>query len=363
MKLPLVRGAPFLVLLGAVACASAPTTFVLAQAQRRAGFDKYQVKFTPLADDPPFDSDLKQAFEIGVLSRLREVEGMKALTADVPDERTIVLHYRAAGLSGGSFAARAGTAAVNAFLPVRVVPEVGEGDLGIESKFLDANGELLGHILVQSEVRGIFRTDAGTMRAIGERTAEFVGSRFASSAPEGPLVAMDAAAHRDVVNLCAERARTALAVFEPLVGEWEMKIEIRVPGTPTVVVNAHETDRWEAGGRVFYQYTEAKNDPEMRFRYNLVLWDPVDRAFEITSLDSVFGAHTSHQVTVERRGNVLKGVASEPERVSEFTETLSDDGKRRRGSKEVWSADRKRLLLTILSEGTRVSGPASRPRG
>jgi hypothetical protein len=197
-------------------CAATPTTFVLSQPQRSLRFDTYVVHFAPIADDADMDPGLKESFENGLASGLGSAKTFKAVKADEATERTVELRYRAAGLSGGSLAMRAGTAAANAFLPVGVIPELGGGDLGVETTFLDRHGLVVGKVLVQSEVHGLLSTDSRAMRRIGSQTGEYVASRFAT---EGTGAAATATVPgRNVVDLSPEQAKAKLAVLEPLIG-------------------------------------------------------------------------------------------------------------------------------------------------
>lgn len=335
-------------------CMATPTTFVLAQAQRRSGFDTYQLAFTPIADDPALDPGLRESFENGFVAGLESAGGFRALGTAQPTAQTLVLHYRAAGVSEGSLAARAGTAAVNAFLPVGVIPEVGGGDLGVETTFFDAAGAQAGRILVQANVRGLLSTDAGTMRRIGSATGEYLSNRFAirSSSEESEPGTAGPISH-EVVNLTPQRAKAALAILEPLVGDWNMEFEIQVSGRAPIKARVRETFRWEAGGRMLFQFAETLDTPEPLFRCAAITWDPVAHALSIFSMDSVFGTHESYDYSCERSGQTLRATAREKDQVMESVDVFSEDGTSRQQTKRVWSADRSRLLLSVKSAGTK----------
>jgi len=335
------------VLLGA--CMATPTTFVLDQPHRFERFEAYAIQFAPIADDAEFDAGLRQSFEVGLNSGLEAAQHLRALQGTEITEHTLQLRYRAAGLAGGHIAMRAGTAAINAFLPVGVVPELGGGDLGVETTFIDRGGTVVGRILVQSEVHGLLSTDANTMRRIGARTGDYVAKRFTAAAA---AIDTEAAARREnVVNLSPEKAKAELLPLEKFIGVWDMQYEIQIADQPAVHARVMEVDRWEAGGRVFLQFAETQDAPEQLFRGNAILWDPVARALKLVALDSTFGMHESDEISFEYVDNTLRAVCSEQARVTEIVEVFAADGMSRTGTKTVWSPDHDRLLVRIRSEG------------
>ncbi|HKD99973.1 MAG TPA: hypothetical protein VKE69_03110, partial [Planctomycetota bacterium] len=340
---------PVLVL-ACVACSAAPTTFVLEQSQRRAGFDRFEMRHSPHADDPGLDPDLREAFEEGLASGLEDAGGFRRHEGTERTPKTLVLHYRAAGLTEGSLASRAGTAAVNALLPVAVVPEIGIGDLGMETTFLDAEGNVTGKVLVQSIVKGLFATDAATMRRIGVATAEYMSSKFAvrGAAPEG---ARDVSGTR-VVSLVSEDARSELAAMQPFVGEWEMTYSVDFPGKESQSGRVRKVARLEADGCIYTELTETLEGAKS-FSMTVVVWDPVARSLQLLGADSMYGAHTSQTISWEKDGDTLRAIVKEPAYTMELVEIFGDGGRTRRGSFRIWSADKKRLIATYRTEGTK----------
>ena len=341
-------------------CIATPTTFVLSQPQRALRFETYVVRFVPIADDPEFDPDLKATFENGLKAGLAQTPNLRGLGDAEANAHTLELHYRAAGMSGGNVAIRAGCTAVNAFLPVGVVPEFGGGDLGVETTFLDRSGVVVGKVLVQSEVHGLLSTDSRTMSRIGAQTGEYVASRFATGA-EGAEPAAGAGA-RHVINLSPEKAQAELAALEPYIGVWDMTYDIEIAEEKQVRARVVEVGRWEAGGRIFFQFAETQDVPEKLFRCNAILWDPVAHGLQVLAIDSVFGSHESNELSCERKGDVLRSVCTEKERITEIVDVFAADGSSRTGTKEIWSTDHSRLLLRLRSEGRkRPVGPQAAP--
>jgi hypothetical protein len=335
-------------------CLATPTTFVLSQPQRSQRFDSYVVRFAPIADDTEFDADLKETFEDGVKSALAGHKSLRAVAPGEVGEHTLELHYRAAGVAGGSLAMRAGSHAVNAFLPVGVVPEIGGGDLAVETTFLDHGGTVVGRVLVQSEVHGLFSTDSRTMSRIGSQTGDYVASRFATDANVKDDAKADVAPReKHVVNLCPEKAKAELAPLQPFIGTWDMTYDIEIADNPPVHAKVVEISRWEANGRIFFQFAETQDLPEKLFRCHAITWDPVAEGLQLFAIDSTFGAHESHAITFDPDGKKLRGVCAETHRVTEVVEVFSPDGSSRTGTKEVWSANHDRLLMRIRSEGTK----------
>lgn len=337
------------------ACMSSPTTFVLNQPQRLAKYETYVVRFTPIPDDPEMDPGLKADFEAGLKAGIASAKNLRGVTGAEATEGTLELRYRAAGIAGGSLPMRAGSTAVNAFLPFGVVPEIGGGALGVETTFFDRQGTVVGRILVQGEVHGLLNSDGHTMRSIGSQTGDYAAKRFTAPAA-GAQPAATVPDDQGVINLCPEKARAELKALEPFIGVWDMQYEIEVTGRPPIHARVIEISRWEAGGRIFFQFAETQDTEEKLFRCNTVLWDPVARRLKVYAIDSTFGAHESNQVTFEISGNTMRGACTEKERVTEVVETFAPDGRSRTGTKTVWNADRSRLLLRIHSEGKKREG-------
>ena len=361
----LLHAFPFVTCCCLVGCLATPTTFVLSQPQRSQRFDTYVVRFMPIADDSEFDPDLKETFEDGLKSILAEHKSLRAVGAGEVAEHTLEVHYRAAGVSSGSLAMRAGSHAVNAFLPVGVVPEIGGGDLAVETTFLDHSGAVVGRVLVQSEVHGLFSTDSRTMNRIGGQTGEYVASRFAADTKhnakdDGKTVA---ARDRHVVNLSPERAKKELALLEPFIGIWDMTYDIEIVDKPPVRATVVEVSRWEAGGRLFFQFVETRDLPEKLFGCHAITWDPVAESLQQFAIDSTFGAHESHAITFDPDGKKLRGVCAEAGRVTEVVEVFAADGLSRTGTMEVWSANHDHLLLRTHSEGRKRPAAAAAPPG
>jgi hypothetical protein len=210
---------------------------------------------------------------------------------------------------------------------------------------------VVGKVLVQSEVHGLFSTDTRTMHRIGAKTGEYVASRFT---PDADAKTASAAAHdQHVVNLCPEKARAELAPLEPFIGIWDMTYDIELADRQPVKAHVVEVSRWEAGGRIFFQFAETQDVEDKLFRCNTMVWDPVAHALKVFAIDSAFGAHESHSVTVERKDSVLHSVCTEKDRITEIVDKFAADGNSRIGTKEVWSPDHERLLLRVRSEGKR----------
>lgn len=341
-------------LTAALGCAAPTTTFVLEPSQRRAGYDTYQLKFMPHVEDGELDEGLRESFVEGFGAGLEAAGGLRPL-AGAPTARTLVLHYRAAGLTEGSLAARAGTAAVNALLPVAVVPEIGGGHLGMETTFFDADGRISGKVLVQAIVRGLLSTDGLAMSKIGAATAEYTSARFAIRAASDESAPPPTIEGTRVVSLLSDDAKRALSIFEPLVGDWDLDFRIDIPGRESQSGKMLKTARLVADGCIYTDLTESLGEPKT-FAMSMIVWDPIERSLKLVGAESTFGAHDSDTLTCERDGNTLRAVLAEPEHVVEVVEVVSDDGNSRRGTTKVWNAEKKRLLLTSTTQGTRRRG-------
>jgi hypothetical protein len=130
-----------------------------------------------------------------------------------------------------------------------------------------------------------------------------------------------------------------------------MTYDIEIAEKPAARSRVVEVSRWEAGGRIFFQFAETQDLTDKLFRCNAILWDPMAEGLQLFAIDSAFGAHESHQITLDREGTTLRAVCTEKERVTEVVDVFST------GTKHVWSAGHDRLLLSIHSEGQR------RPQG